>query len=118
MSFLYASSFTLAATTSLDVQVDGKVFNQANSEVQNIEVDFCGEVGKSKTYEVFAGTPQDICLDVQNTSDKDILVSLDFVDGVFTNDQWKNRACMDTNQKEEFGQYIFGNQKSFTIPAK
>ena len=90
----------------MDTQIHGEVFEQASSQVQNIQVDFCGEAGKTKTYEVAAGESQDICLEIRNVSDQDIMMSLDFVDGTYTNDQRKNRACMDNNQKELFGQYV------------
>jgi hypothetical protein len=81
-------------------------------------VKFCENDSKTKKYVITAGKQQDICLEIINGSDKDILVSMDFVDGTLTNDQWKNRACKDNNQKEKFGQYISGIENSFTIPAK
>ena len=40
------------------------------------------------------GKQQDICLQAINTSDKDIELTMEFVDGAITNDQRKNKACM------------------------
>lgn len=114
---LLLSTTTLAAT-GMTTQIQGDVFNQAGAEVQNIEINFCESFSKTKEYTITAGRPTDICLEAENISDKDILVSLDFVDGTFTNDQRKNRACMDNNQKEKFGQYISWTEKIFTLPAK
>lgn len=105
-------------TKTVDTQIDSQTFNQASAEVQSIEVNFCGEVGKTKKYTVIAGEEKDICLEITNNADKDILVSMDFVDGTVTNDQWKNRACMDNNKKEKFGQYISGIENTFVVPAK
>lgn len=97
---------TVNASTGTATQIQGEVFNQANAEIQNIEINFCESLSKTKEYTITAGKPTDICLEAENISDKDILISLDFVDGTFTNDQRKNRACLDNNQKENFGQYI------------
>jgi len=114
---LLVSTTTLAAT-GMTTQIQGDVFNQAGAQVQNIEINFCESFSKTKEYMLTAGKPTDICFEAENISDKDILVSLDFVDGTFTNDQRKNRACMDNNQKEKFGQYVFWTEKTFTLPAK
>lgn len=105
-------------TKDVTSQIDGKVFQQASAEVQSIEVSFCENDAKTKIYQITAGEKQDICLKIENTADKDIEVVVDFVDGTFTNDQWKNRACLDSNQKEKFGQYITGNKSSLIVPAK
>lgn len=105
-------------TKTISAQIDSQVFNQASAEVQNIEVKFCGSDAKTKKYNIIAGEEKDICLEIINSADKDVLISMDFVDGTFTNDQWKNRACMDNNAKEKFGQYITGIENSFVVPAK
>ena len=102
---------------TVDTQIDTQVFNQASAEVQSIEVKFCENDAKTKQYTIIPGESQDICIEAINTIDKDILVSMDFVDGTLTNDQWKNRACMDS-QKEKFGQYITGGESSFVLPAR
>ncbi len=110
---LWADTWTVSVSTP----IDGQVFNQASAEVQSIEVKFCENDAKTKQYTITPGISQDICIEVINSIDKDILVSMEFVDGTFTNDQWKNRACMD-NQKEKFGQYVTGLEESFILPAK
>jgi len=110
---LWADTWTVSVSTP----IDGQVFNQASAEVQSIEVKFCENDAKTKQYTITPGIRQDICIEVINSIDKDILVSMDFVDGTLTNDQWKNRACMDS-QKEKFGQYITGNESSFVLPAR
>ena len=111
-------SFAAENSTTATSQVESNVFQQASAEVQSIEINFCESLNKTKEYIITAGDPTDICLEAENTSDKDINVSLDFVDGTFTNDQRKNRACLDNNQKENFGQYVTGNQKILLVPAK
>lgn len=119
--FIYVWSTVLWAstwTTTVDTPIDGKAFNQASAEVQNIEVRFCQSDAKTKKFAITAGLPEEICLEIVNSADKDILISMDFVDGTLTNDQWKNRACLDNNAKELFGQYMTGVESSFVIPAK
>lgn len=111
-------SFAAEKPTAATSQIESNVFQQASAEVQSIEINFCESLSKTKEYIITAGDPTDICLEAENTSEKDIAVSLDFVDGTFTNDQRKNRACLDSNQKEIFGQYITGNQKILLVPAK
>ena len=98
--------------------LNGAAFNQANEEVQNIDIEFCENDAKTKQYTFFAGQPEDICLEVRSTAGKDILLSWDFVDGTFTNDKRKNRACLGDDAKQTFGQYITGVEKSFVIPAR
>ncbi|MCX6824836.1 MAG: hypothetical protein NTY80_01310 [candidate division SR1 bacterium] len=118
--FLYIGNIALGSGTGdsfINTQIDGRVFNQANSEVQNIEVKFCENDSKTKKYIITAGQQQDICLEISNSMDKDILVSMSFVDGALTNDQWKNRACLGNDQKEKFGQYVTGIENSFIVPA-
>ncbi len=118
--FLYVWNIALGSGTwssFISTQIDGKVFNQANSEVQNIEVRFCENDSKTKKYTIVAGKSQDICLEITNSMDKDILVSMEFVDGTLTNDQWKNRACLGNDQKENFGQYVTWIETSFIVPA-
>ena len=83
-----------SGSTIVSLPVDGATFNQANEEVQNIDIKFCENDAKTKQYTFFAGQSQDICLEIRNTADKDILLSWDFVDGTLTNDQRKNRACL------------------------
>jgi len=121
--FLFLLSISLVSGASIPTkevtsQIDDEVFQQASTEVQSIEVSFCENDAKTKKYQITAGDIQDICLEVRNNASKDIAISLDFVDGTFTNDQWKNRACLDSNLKEKFGQYITGNESSLIVPAK
>lgn len=111
-----SSSRSMADTAR--TPIDGDAFEQASAEVQSVQVDFCGEVTKSKAYMVTAGKSQEICLEARNSSDQDIVIALDFVDGTLTNDQRKNRACMGNDQKEQFGQYVTGSQSLYTIPAQ
>ncbi|MCX6824163.1 MAG: hypothetical protein NT085_03475 [candidate division SR1 bacterium] len=121
--FLFSLSISLVSgadisTKEANSSINGEVFQEASAEVQSIEVGFCENDAKTKKYQINAGDIQDICLEVSNNASKDIMVSLDFVDGTFTNDQRKNRACLDSNQKEKFGQYVTGNKNSLIIPAK
>lgn len=120
LCLILASSLVLAQDTSklVNIPVDGNTFNQANEEVQTINVKFCENDAKSKQYTFFAGEKQDICLQIDSTAGKEILLSMDFVDGAVTNDQRKNKACLDNSQKTNFGQYVSGVEPSFVVPAR
>jgi hypothetical protein len=68
-------------------------------------------------YTLTPGWVQDVCLKATNFSKKDIEVTIEFVDGSFTNDQWKNKACMQKWENKKFWQYVTGFTSSFTVQA-
>ncbi len=45
-------------------------------------------------------------------------MTVGFVDGTVTNDQRKNKACMQQGEDKNFGQYVTGYTGTFTVPAK
>ena len=101
-----------------DVQLDGNKLNEANADLSQIEVDFCNKPGeKTINYIVAPWSQQDICLKASNASAQDIEVTIGFVDGTVTNDQRKNKACMQQWEDKNFWQYVTGFETSFTVPA-
>lgn len=102
----------------IDAQLDGNKVNEANADLSQIEVEFCDKPGeKSIVYTVAPGWIQDVCLKATNVSNKDIEATIEFVDGTVTNDQRKNKACMQQGENKNFWQYVTGFTASFTIPA-
>ena len=119
-SFVCLWSITCAQTSGMKevtTQISTAALNQAGSAVQSIEVSFCDTDAKNKTFSIHDGQTQDLCLQFTNNDNKSIAISVDFVDGTFTNDQRKNRACLDKDQKTNFGQYVTGMDSSLVLPA-
>lgn len=105
-------------TEYTNVQLDADKLSEANADLAQIEIDFCDKPWeKAITYPLAPGWIQDICLQANNMSDKDIVVTIGFVDGTVTNDQRKNKACMQQGEDKNFWHYVTGFTPSFTIPA-
>lgn len=115
---LYAVCLAQSWTQYVDMKIDGAKFNQANADLSQIEIDFCDKWGeKSIVYSLSAEEKKDICLKASNASPKDIEVTIWFVDGVVTNDQRQNKACMQAGEDKRFWQYVTGYKQSFIVPA-
>lgn len=102
----------------VDVKMDANKLQEANADLSQIEIDFCDKEGeKAIEYTLAPGWVQDICYKTTNHSDKDIVVTVGFVDGTFTNDQRKNKACKQQWEIQEFGQYVTWYAETFTVEA-
>ena len=58
-----------------------------------------------------------ICYRVINKSTADATIKISFVDGTFTNDQRRNKACLSDTDTKYFGQYVTGFESILTVPA-
>lgn len=102
----------------IDAKLDANKLGEANADLSQIEIDFCDRPGeKNIAYTVSPSWSQDVCLKANNASSGDIDVTIEFVDGTVTNDQWKNKACMQQWENARFGKYVSGFVPSFTVPA-
>lgn len=63
------------------------------------------------------GVQTGICYQLTNGGKNEITVKLGFVDGTFTNDERKNRACQLDNQIQMFGKYVTGYSSIVTLQA-
>lgn len=59
----------------------------------------------------------DICYRISNKSPVNATIKISFVDGTFTNDQRRNKACLSDADTKYFGQYVTGFENIITIPA-
>ncbi len=110
------SVFAQQDTKTMDVKVDGTAFAEMWQKIQNVELDFCDKYGsKSIAYDYALWWERDVCFNVYNGSDRDVVVNLWFVDGMFTNDQWKNRACWTAEDIDSFGQYVTWYQNTIVL---
>ena len=103
----------------VEAKLDGSKFNEAGADISQIDIDFCGKIGqKAITYTLPKEGKQDICIEAGNIADRDIEITIWFVDGVLTNDEQKNRACMQQGEDKKFWQYVTWYTASFIVPAK
>ncbi len=129
---------TFAATTTsstwtktISIPLDASKVNEASAELKNIDVNFCEQwSNKQMNYTVEPWKKLNICLQITNNSNSWATVNLGFIDGTFTNDQRKNRAC-ELSKIDKFGKYMTGydtlislaphaairKESSFTSPA-
>lgn len=118
---VFGCCFAQTGTGMVEVEAkfDAGKLQEANDDLFKIEIDFCDRPGeKGIEYTTVPGKQQDICFKATNASDKDIDVTVSFVDGTVTNDQRKNKACMQQNENTNFWQYVTGYTGTFTVPTK
>lgn len=114
--FSFAFSQQNAVEQMVNANLDASEFTEKSKNIQDVEINFCDEYGsKSISYDVFLWKKQDICLNIFNGSEQDVVVNLWFVDGMLTNDQWKNRACGNNDDIDSFWQYITWYQSSISL---
>lgn len=115
---LFASCSAENSVEQTNSQIHTTTLEQANADISQIDITFCDETEKkSITYILPSGWYQDICVEATNISDKDIEIIIWFVDGTVTNDQQKNKACMQQWEDKIFWQYVTWFAPSFTVPA-
>lgn len=109
--FVCLFSFSFAQENEVEkmvnASIDANKFTEKSRNIQDIDVSFCDKYwGKAVSYDVSLWKKYDICLNLFNGSDQDVIVNLWFVDGMLTNDQRKNRACGNNDDIDWFGKYV------------
>lgn len=115
-------AFTICSAESwmkyIDAKLDADKLGEANADLSQIEIDFCDKPGeKNIAYTISPRWAQDICLKASNASSGAIEATIEFVDGTVTNDQRKNKACMQQWEDKAFWQYVSWFESTFVIPA-
>ena len=93
--------------TTVDVKINAQDFAEKSEQIQKVDINFCENDGAKwveYTYKLWSS--QEICFTITNWSDKDVAINVSFVDGMLTNDQWKNKACWQAGDTDNFGQYV------------
>jgi len=93
------------------------LLNQAGSNIGNIWIQFCNYDYKLIRYKFSPGKAQDICLKISNNANRDIPITIEFVDGAITSDKSKSRACKANGDNKLFGQYVSGIISPIIVPA-
>ncbi len=94
-----------------------------SATVWDVELTFCNknnllDHNRHLKMEVDPNKEQEICLEFSNTTDYDVPLKVNFIDGWITADQNARRACKNETSKDWFGQYVKGNNSTITIPTK
>lgn len=71
--------------------------------------------GNSMSYKIWVAQEWDICYIISNKSIQETSFKISFVDGTFTNDQRKNKACLSDSDTKYFGQYVTGYDSIITV---
>ncbi|HMS91355.1 MAG TPA: hypothetical protein PKC87_04000, partial [Candidatus Absconditabacterales bacterium] len=80
-------------------------FLSGGNEVNTLNIEMTG--GETTGFSVI----------VYNKETTNMSYKLGFVDAGVTNDSFAQKACLSTNEIENFGQYVSGDTSLFTLPA-
>lgn len=87
-------------------------------DLANLWLSFCGTwAADAMNIALEPGTETGICYTLSNGWKNDVMVKVGFVDGTFTNDQRKNKACFTDEVTQTFWQYITGYQQIVSLKA-
>lgn len=62
--------------------------------------------GNAISYQIGVEQDWNICYVLSNKSSQDATVKLSFVDGTFTNDKWRNKACLSDTDTKYFWKHV------------
>lgn len=100
----------------VNANLDASQLAEKSKNIQDIDVSFCDKYWeKSVIYDVSLWKEHDICLNLFNGSNQDVIIKLLFVDGMLTNDQWQNKACGNNDDVDWFGQYVTWYQSTISL---
>ncbi len=97
------------------------------NQLSDITVSFCdiGQVsdssydivdnGDTLIYMIDTNKNSPLCYTISNSNDSDVNLKISFVDGTFTNDEWKNRACLSDDNIEYFGKYVSDHEEIIRV---
>jgi len=92
--------YAIYADTLSDIQLTFCDSSQATADY------VLAETGNLITYILDTDQSSDICYTLSNMSTEDVFVKVSFIDGTFTNDEWRNKACLSDTDIKYFGQYV------------
>ncbi len=92
------------------------VITHAQGAIGDVDISFCDTTEKAMAYKIQPWEKIDLCYNIQNKINSDVTVKIWFIDGTFTNDERKNRAC-ELDQAITFWQYVTGYEETIIIPA-
>lgn len=92
------------------------VLNSQADDLSTMSLDFCTTTSDGAlNMTVDPGVQTGICYKLSNGWKNEVTVKVWFVDGTFTNDEWKNPACYTDDQTKFFGQYVTGYQQIINL---
>lgn len=83
----------------------------------SVSLVFCDTTGNTLRYTIDPGTPTDICYTLTNSSQQDLIIRTNFVDGTYTNDKRQNKACLGEDEITSFGQYVTNYTREVPLAA-
>ncbi len=103
---------------TVTTQLDWSKINEATSNLNVIDVNFC-EVPWEKEVDYFVKVDKEkkICLELINSSDDVVSMTIAFVDAVKTNDEWQNDACQIESNENLFPSYISWYDRQIELAA-
>ncbi|MBU0626495.1 hypothetical protein KKG31_03835 [Patescibacteria group bacterium] len=58
-----------------------------------------------------------MCLQLNNSSDVSVPITVAFVDAILTNDQWENDACQTEDKANVFSNYVTEYERNIVLEA-
>jgi len=84
-------------------------------DLANVSLSYCNTQESTLQYQIEPSIETGICYMLSNASKKPVMIKLSFIDGTFTNDQRKNKACLSDVDRENFWQYVTGYDQLITL---
>ena len=87
-------------------------------QLWNIDLTFCNSWEITNELDLIskAGQEVPICINFVNTAKEDIIINIDFLDSIITQDDFTNRACNAADRpKEHFGNFMLDYDKTVII---
>lgn len=89
-------------------------------QLWDIDVQFCNDQIISNELDITSTAWEElsICVNINNTSDQDTTINIDFLDATITQDEHQNRACNAADRpKTTFGNFMLDYTNPIQIPA-
>ena len=86
-------------------------------ELANLSLNYCTTSENTLQYKINPWVQTGICYTIDNRSAIPLNIKVLFVDGTFTNDQQKNKACLSDTAGENFWKFVTGYAQNIMIKA-
>ncbi len=83
----------------------------------SISLNYCNTPEGVLKYHLDPGIGKSICYTISNSSNTPTTIKLSFIDGTFTHDALKNKACLTDADVDKFWKYVTGYEQFITLKA-
>lgn len=82
------------------------IWQAQGADLTNVSLSYCGTSQNTLSYKIAPWIETGICYTIVNHSSIPVTVKILFVDGTFTNDEQKNKACLGDTEGKNFWKFV------------